>query len=539
VSVLIDTYVNQILEGPARVKRKTAIVIGAGVGGLVSAIELAAQGIDVTVVERAAGPGGKMREVDIDGVRLDAGPTVLTMRWIFDEIFAAAGASLNDYVTLRPAELLARHHWSAGERLDLFADIDRSADAIGIFSGAGEARRYRQFCDRAQRVYQSLDRSFLRSERPTPQSLTQNVGLAGLGGLLSGAPFSTLWRELGRHFHDPRLRQLFGRYSTYCGSSPFAAPAMLMLIAHVEQRGVWLVEGGMHRIAVALAQLATLRGAVFRYNAEATEIAVKGDHVAGVTLATGERLAADTIVANADAAAIAGGLFGKAAAGAVPGTLPGERSLSAVTWAMRGRAGAFPLVRHNVFFSDDYKREFDDIRDRQSLPSKPTVYVCAQDRQDIDAAAPAGPERLFCLVNAPATGDSHLFGASEIEQCETRTFAMLEHCGLKIEPLPRASLVTTPNDFHRLYPGTGGALYGRASHGWQASFRRPGSRTRIGGLYLAGGSTHPGAGIPMAALSGRLAAASILADSTSTGSSRPTAIAGGISMRSAKMGAMV
>ncbi len=516
-----------------------AIVIGAGVGGLVSAIELAARGFDVTVLERAAGPGGKMREADIDGVRIDAGPTVLTMRWIFDEIFAAAGAALDAYVTLRPAEILARHHWSAEERLDLFADTDRSAEAIGIFSGAREAHRYRQFCDRARRVYQSLDLPFLRADRPTPASLVQKAGTAGLSGLLSGAPFSTLWAQLGRHFHDPRLRQLFGRYSTYCGSSPFAAPAMLMLIAHVEERGVWLVAGGMHRVAVALAELARHHGAVLRYDAEVVDIAVKGGHVTGVTLATGEWLAADTIVANADAAAFAGGFLGKAVSGAVPAMLPRDRSLSAVTWALRAQAGAFPLVRHNVFFSDDYKREFDDIQDRRRLPSKPTVYVCAQDREDIDAPTPAGFERFLCLVNAPATGDSHIFDASEIEQCETRTFAMLERCGLKIERRQGASLVTTPNDFHRLYPGTGGALYGQASHGWQASFRRPGSRTRIGGLYLAGGSTHPGAGIPMAALSGRLAAASILADLASTSMSRPTAIAGGTSTRSAKMGAMV
>jgi len=516
---------------------KRVIVIGAGVGGLVSALELAARGLDVTVIERAPAPGGKMREVEVAGARIDAGPTVLTMRWIFDEIFASAGASLDSHLKLRPADILARHHWSAAEGLDLFADIERSADAIGAFAGALEAHRYRQFCDRARRVYQALESSFLRAEQPTPLSLVQNAGPAGLTGLLSGSPFSTLWRQLGRHFHDPRLRQLFGRYSTYCGSSPYQAPAMLMLIAHVEQRGVWFVEGGMHRIAVALAELAQRHGAQFRYGCEATDITVKGGRVAAVTLATGERFDADTVVVNADIGAIATGLLGKAVAGAVPGILPRERSLSAVTWSLVGRTAAFPLIRHNIFFSDAYEREFDDIFRRGSLPSKPTVYVCAQDRADPDDAGPAGSERLFCLVNAPATGDSHIFDASEIEQCEKRTFAAIERCGLRIDRRREASVVTTPNDFNRLYPGTGGALYGRASHGWQASFRRPGSRTRIDGLYLAGGSTHPGAGIPMAALSGRLASASILADSVSTSSSRRTATAGGISMRSAKMGA--
>ena len=170
-------------------RTKKVIVIGAGVGGLVSALELAARGLDVTVIERALAPGGKMREVGLAGARIDAGPTVLTMRWIFDEIFASAGEKLDSHLKLRPADILARHHWGAAQRLDLFADIERSADAIGAFAGSSEARRYRQFCDRARLVYQALDSPFLRAERPTPRSLVQQAGPARLIGLLSGSPF--------------------------------------------------------------------------------------------------------------------------------------------------------------------------------------------------------------------------------------------------------------------------------------------------------------------------------------------------------------
>ena len=258
---------------------RKVLVIGAGVGGLVSALELAAHGLDVTVLDRAAGPGGKLREVDIGGAAIDAGPTVFTMRWVFDEIFQAAGETLDSHISLKPADILARHHWNAGETLDLFADIDHSADAIGAFAGAKEAQGYRRFCARGRQVYQALDAAFLRSQRPTPLSLTR---AADPVGLWRGAPFSTLWQQLGRHFRDPRLRQLFGRYATYCGSSPFAAPAILMLIAHVEQRGVWLVEGGMHRLAQALAGLAERRGVALRYCAEIADIAVKDGRVEGV-----------------------------------------------------------------------------------------------------------------------------------------------------------------------------------------------------------------------------------------------------------------
>jgi 1-hydroxycarotenoid 3,4-desaturase len=513
------------------VREERVVVIGAGVAGLVVALELAAQGVAVTVVERAAAPGGKMREVEVGGARVDGGPTVFTMRWVFEEIFAAAGSALSAELRLQPVEILARHAWSADERLDLFADKTRSADAIATFSGAAEARRYLDFCARARAVYESLEGPFIRSSRPTPLTLVQRFGLAKLGDLWRISPFATLWKALGEHFHDPRLRQLFGRYATYCGSSPFLAPATLMLVAHVEQDGVWLVEGGMHRIAVALAEVAGRLGATFRYATEATEIVAADGRTAGVRLATGEILAADAVVANADVAALASGRLGNPASRAVTAAPQSTRSLSAVTWSLLAQTQGFPLLRHTVFFSDDYAAEFDDIFRRSRLPAAPTVYVCAQDRGDGDSAPPSGPERLLCLVNAPAIGDTHPFDAMEIEQCAERTFRQLERCGLRVQRQPEATVVTTPTQFERLFPATGGALYGRASHGWRASFSRPGSTSRLPGLYLAGGSVHPGPGVPMAALSGRIAAATVLADLTSRRRSHRVAMSGGTSTR--------
>jgi 1-hydroxycarotenoid 3,4-desaturase len=507
------------------------VVIGAGVGGLVSALELAARGLEVIVLERAAAPGGKMREVAVGGARLDAGPTVFTMRWVFEELCADVGASLADCLTLRPAALLARHAWNERDRLDLFADLEQSADAIGAFAGAAEAHRFREFSERARRIYRTLERPFIRALRPSPQSLVLGAGVRGLGDLWRISPFDTLWRALGRHFHDPRLQQLFGRYATYCGSSPFLAPATLMLVAHVEQDGVWLVDGGMHRVAVALARLAADRGATFRYGAEVAEVEARDGRVAGVRLATGERLGARAVVVNADAAAVSSGLLGRAVARAVPPTAPSARSLSAITWALVAQTEGFPLARHTVFFSDGYAAEFDDIFRHARLPAAPTVYVCAQDRDDAGGTGADGPERLLCLVNAPPTGDRHSFDEPEIRACEERTFALLARCGLQVHRQPDRTAVTTPADFDRLFPATGGALYGPASHGWTASFSRPGARTRVPGLYLAGGSTHPGPGVPMAALSGRAAAASLVADLDSTSRSRTAAMRGGTSTR--------
>ena len=504
------------------------MVIGAGIGGLAAAIWLASAGASVTLVERADTVGGKLRSIDVGGHSIDAGPTVFTMRSVFEELFAAAGASLHDELPTSRAEILARHAWAAGETLDLYADIDRSADAIARFAGPDEGRRFRDFSERAARVYRMLDRPFIRS--PSPSILALVRALGPTGELFGISPFTTLWRALGAHFKDQRLRQLFGRYATYCGSSPFQCPATLMLVAHVEQQGVWLIEGGMHRLATALARAAGRLGVTVRLGTEIRSILVEQGRAAGVVLSDGEPLAANGVVCNADVAALAAGCFGPAVRRAAPAPARRQRSLSAVTTAVAAATSGFSLQRHNVFFSQDYRAEFDDLTVRRRLPHDPTVYVCAQDR-DQHGSRPAerAAERLFFIVNAPADGDTQSFGASELAQCEARTYQTLERCGLTVATASSSARITTPSDFERLFPATGGALYGAASHGWMASFRRPGMRSRIPGLYLCGGSTHPGPGLPMAALSGKMAAASLIEDWVSTPRWRPTATAGGMS----------
>jgi 1-hydroxycarotenoid 3,4-desaturase len=485
-------------------------VIGAGIGGLVAALELAVAGHEVVVLERQGAPGGKLRR---QGPSIDAGPTVFTMRWVFEEICANAGTRLDEIVTLRRARILARHAWRDGETLDLFADVNESADAIGRLAGASEASGFLTFVKRAKQIYDTLEGPFLRAPLPTPVSLVKEAGFAGLPGLLRISPFDTMMKALGRHFADPRLRQLFGRYATYCGSSPFLAPATLMLVAHVEQDGVWFVDGGMYELVLALTRLAESHGVVVRCGEDVSRIESRNGRVDGVLLSKGERIDTSCIVVNADSAAVAQGFFGRAVAGAAPPLSAKERSQSAVTWTMQGQTEGFPLTRHNVFFSSNYELEFDDVFRFWRMPREPTVYVCAQDRMDDEAIN--GSERLFCLVNAPADGDRRISRKEEVEEWGLRMMSRLAASGLKILP-DMEPTVTTPQEFERLFPGTGGALYGRAVHGSMATFKRPPSRTKIPGLYLAGGSTHPGAGVPMAALSGRLAAAAVIQDGAST-----------------------
>jgi 1-hydroxycarotenoid 3,4-desaturase len=497
------------------------VVIGAGIGGLTAALLLAQAGMDVTVCEAAAAPGGKLRELDVGGAKIDAGPTVFTLRPIFETVFAEAGARLEDHLTLERLDILARHAWEDGARLDLFADAARNIEAIGAFAGPAAARGYEKFSLRAKQVFETLDAGFMQAPQPGLMGLVRNVGAKRGGGLLNLSPFASLWDEVGKYFANPKLQQLFGRYATYCGSSPFTAPATLMLIAHAEQLGVWRITGGMHRLAVALADLAAARGATFRYRAAVTDITAAGGRVTGVTLADGEVIAADSVIANVDLAALDAGRCGPAAAQAVAGMMKGAaRSLSAVTWAITGTAAGLALAHHNVFFSRNYPAEFVAIGNGQ-LPPDPTIYLCAPAEQ-----------KFFCLVNAPPQGDENRPQEAEMQACLARTLDKFKRCGLSLTP--EAMVSTGPPQFATMFPATGGALYGRALEGWRDSFARPGSGTRLPGLYLAGGSVHPGPGLPMAAMSGRLAARRLLADSASTNPSRPAAMPGGMSTRSRK-----
>ncbi|MEO0642685.1 MAG: 1-hydroxycarotenoid 3,4-desaturase CrtD [Pseudomonadota bacterium] len=511
-------------------------IIGSGIGGLTSAALLAARGYRVTVLEKEETLGGKARSVEVDGVRVAGGPTVFTMRDVFDTVFEACGAQLDDHVSIERAEVIARHAWDGSGVLDLFADPARCEEAIGDFAGASEAAAYCAFRAEAKRIFDVLDEPFLRGDSASsPFPMMWRIGPWRIGDTLAMRPFDNFWKAIGGHFKDPRLQQLFGRYSTYCGSDPFQAPATLMLIAHTEAKGVWLIDGGIHALAQALADLARANGASIRTGAHVAQILTQSGQVNGVRLTCGETIRADTVISNADPAALARGLFGEAPAHSVARMPDVKRSLSAYVWFAHARASGFELQHHNVFFSGDYAREFREIASGKP-PSDPTVYLCAQDRSaQPGSMAPTGRERIQMIVNAPSNGDTHTPSAEEIETCNHAMRQTLGRCGLELEdPMPHT--LATPAEWERLFPATGGALYGRASHGWAASFLRQGPRTKIRGLYCAGGATHPSAGVPMAALSGQLAAKVIAADRASTPRSHKAAIPGGISTQSAKTG---
>ena len=481
---------------------KHAIVIGAGAGGLSASIDLARAGFQVTLLERGNAPGGKMHTRAVDDREVDGGPTVLTMRSIFEQLFADAGACLNDRLTLLESPIIARHAWSHGGVLDLYPDAQRSRQSIEDFAGTDNAAGFERFYSQSARIHQTLSETFMTASKPDPVTLVGRVlRQHHPSSLMAARPAPNLWRALGGFFSDERLRQLFARYATYVGSSPLSTPATLMLIAHVELEGVWLVDGGMHRLAAAMADLGRELGIDLHLNTHVSEVLVKGGKACGVRLEDGTSLPADVVVFNGDTNALATGQLGDEAMRAVKPRSVEQRGLSALTWCIKGSSSGFGLDHHNVFFESDYPSEFNTLFEKRNVPSKPTVYLCAQDRGPNGSLN--GSERLLMLVNAPADGDRQSWSEDAVAR---------ERCGLNLGFRDSDCVSTTPNDWHGRFPGSGGSLYGGASHGIWSSFTRPGARSRLKGLYLSGGSVHPGPGVPMATLSGRLAASAVVRD---------------------------
>ncbi|MBC6407564.1 MAG: phytoene desaturase [Rhodobacteraceae bacterium] len=505
--------------------RPRAVVIGAGIGGLAGAVRLAAAGMHVTVLERHGHLGGKIRTVPSAAGPVDAGPTVLTLRHVFDDLFQAAGARIEDYVTLVPQEILARHFWPDGSQLDLFADRVASLDAIHQFAGSKSAEEFRRFSDRCAHLFDGFDAPMMQAAEPALGELSRHV-MSCPNLIAPMAPLSTLAGLLKRQFSDPRLAQLFGRYATYVGGSPYRSPALLALIWQAEAAGVWVVKGGIHRLTEALGEVATGLGAEIETHTHVDRIEVQGGRAMGVRLIGGRWIPADVVLFNGDPQALATGLLGDAARDVAKQTETLPRSHSARVYSFAAEVSGPDIAHHNVFFDADPRSEFDDLAAGQ-LPSAPTLYLCAEDRGL--ASSPPDLERFEIIANAPASRDAAGDDSGEVAIWHQMIMQKMARFGVRFSPMPAPSAITTPAIFGEMFPGSNGALYGQTPHGLTAAFQRPTARTSISGLYVAGGGTHPGAGVPMATLSARHAVAAILSDRTSTSPLARTAMRGGMS----------
>ncbi len=503
------------------------VIIGAGIGGLAAALRLSHAGCDVTVLEAHSTPGGKIRTIPSAAGPVDAGPTVLTLRAVFEDLFEDVGLSLDDHVTLTQLHTLARHYWDDGTTLDLTIDPEINFANVRAAFGEKSAREFIRFSARTARLFDAFDGPMMQTNAPSQLDLTRRV-LRQPRLIGDMAPHRTLAGLLEVSFSDPRLRQLFGRYATYVGGSPYTSPALLSLIWQAEAKGVWTVKGGMRALAQAVATCAETFGATFRYNTPALAIHQANGQTTGVETAEGT-VEADTVLFNGDPRALSTGALGPDFGGVIPKAATEPRSLSAFVGAFAAAPSGPSLAHHTVFFGTDLKAEFTDLA-RGRVPTDATLYLCAQDHAK---ACENELQRFEVILNAPAGLN---MSKEEKAQCQTLIFERFKAFGLHFTPTPDPGAMTTPTEFGTLFPASQGALYGRSPQGLMAAFKRPTARTNIKGLYLCGGGAHPGAGVPMATLSARHAAEAILSDLTSTSKSRRTATPGGTLTGSAPVG---
>jgi phytoene desaturase len=475
------------------------VVIGAGVGGLAAAARLSALGHHVTVCEQSSDVGGKLGTHVAQGFSFDTGPSLVTMPQVFRDLFEATGDPLESLLDLRPVEPIAHYRFADGTELDSSADPDTFYGNLEDAVGEGAGDDWRALMQRAERIWEATHVPFLESPMHGIRSLLRQSWR--LPDLKAVAPWQSL-RSLGaQYLRDPRLRMVLDRYATYTGSDPRHSPAALAVIPYVEQAfGAWYVDGGLHLLGEAIADRAVERGTKLMLDTEVTGIELAAGRVHAVRLADGSALPADVVVANADASTVYGTLLPhgrRAAQRRLSRTTP---SLSAFVLLLGLRGRTPGLAHHTVLFPADYDAEFDAVFG--GWPAEdPTIYVSAPADPGI---APEGDESWFVLVNAARQGP--VDWDDEAPQYADQIVDLLARRGLDVRERIVVREVRSPAYLERATGSPGGSIYGSSSNGAMAAFLRPANASGVKGLFLVGGSAHPGGGLPLVTLSAKIVA---------------------------------
>lgn len=486
---------------------KPIVIIGAGIGGLSAGIRLAAAGQSVIIYEKNPAVGGKMSEYTAAGFRWDTGPSVITMRHVFEELFTAAGRNLDDYLTLLPVEPLTRYFYRDGTVLDISRDLSTTLNQIEALEPR-DVEGYLHYLAYAARIHRITGPVFIYDEPPTPASFLK----VPFPDWFKVDSFRKMHGAIKSFVKSPHLRQLLGRFATYVGASPYLAPATLNVIAHVElSGGVWYPQGGIYTIAQAMRTLATELGVQIHTNCQVEQIRV-AERATGLVV-DGQYVEAQAIISNVDVATTYAKLLPPSAVQRkkLQQLQTAEPSCSGFVMLL-GIKGQHPqLAHHNIFFTDDYPAEFEAIFRQGVMPTDPTIYITATSKSD-SAHAPDGHENWFILVNAPPVGPQWDWAQQAIPY-RNHILDKLASWGYDVRNQIVHEKIFTPLDLEAMSGAYRGALYGPSSNAMMAAFKRPHNRAAdIPGLYFVGGTTHPGGGVPMVTLSGKVAAQMILDD---------------------------
>lgn len=484
------------------------VVIGAGIGGLSAAIRLAHTGREVLVVEQNPAVGGKMSQVTAQGFRFDTGPSVITMRHVFEALWRTTGRDLANYLTFLPVDPLTRYFYRDGTVLNLSRNLSETLPQLEQLDPR-DVEGYLAYLAYAAAIHRITGPVFIYDEPPHLKSFWR----VPVRDMFKVDPLRTMHQAIKGFAHSPHLRQLLGRFATYVGASPYLAPATLNVIAHVElSGGVWYPQGGVYAIAQAMQKLAEEVGVTIHTSAAVQKIEVQNGRAAGVWVAD-EFIPASTVIANVDVTTVHEKLLPPlpAVTRQLAQLQKLERSCSGFILLL-GVEGASPdLAHHNILFTPDYPAEFEAIFQQKIMPTDPTLYVAITSKSD-PSHAPAGCENWFVLVNAPAGGQNWDWH-TQTEPYTAHILQKLASWGHDLTGRVLYQQVLTPLNLQKQSGAYLGALYGSSSNDRWAAFRRPHNRSpHVAGLYFVGGTTHPGGGVPMVTLSGQVTAGMVLND---------------------------
>ncbi len=479
---------------------KTAIIIGSGIAGMASAVRLSAKGYSVSVFEANDHAGGKLHSKSADGFRFDLGPSLFTMPWLVTELFELHGKNPEDYFQYHKKERICNYFWEDGTRFKAPGTIHSFIEQAGtIFSETTES--IQKYLNNNKKKYELTSSIFLEKSLHKRSTYLSKETLKALLQINGMGINTSLNKHHQSHFRNPKLVQLFNRYATYNGSSPYKTPGIMSMIPHLEMGlGTYFPKGGMHSITKSIFKLAEEIGVKFYFNQKVEEIIVENGIAKGVKSAD-QLFWADIIVSNMDIYPTYKQLLPHQKH--PKKVLQQERSSSALIFYW-GIAKTFPeLDLHNILFSNNYKEEFHHLFEKKSLSDDPTVYINITSKEN-PTDAPDHSENWFVMINAPGNYGQNW---SEMTKQARKNIIHKINSTLStdIEPYIKTEFVLDPVGIEKNTSSYRGSLYGAASNSKFAAFlRHPNFSSAIDHLYFCGGSVHPGGGIPLCLLSAKI-----------------------------------
>ena len=481
--------------------KKEVVIIGGGLGGIATAIFLSQRNFKITIIEKNEKIGGKMNFFTKNGYSFDTGPSLITIPYIFENMFSKVGEKMSDHLDLIKINPLFKYIFSNSDIIydSNFSLIEKNVNNKNY----KELDNFYDFMTKASKLYNLSENTFFKNEifsAPSTKDLKT----------LLRSPFTLFFKKysdlVNKTFKDHRLRKIFLRYPTYVGASPYKSQSILSIIPFMELSfGGWYTRGGLYKIIESLEKILISNGVKIILNKKVSSINIKNKKIESVVLEQEENISADIVVSNVDP------IITKTMLDKNFRSSEKNLSMSGLVFLVGVEKKIDKLHHHNVIFSDDYENEFREIFEKNIFPSDPTIYINCPTKTD-KSLAPEQCESVFIMCNAPA--NKRIWGESEIKEAFNKVYAKLKSKNLS-DIIDKSNFIKTitPNDLEKKFAAPFGSIYGKVSHGISGTvFRQPNKDSKINGLYYVGGGVHPGGGTPTVIMSGEIAANRIIRD---------------------------